>query len=188
MLSPVPVCHILIFTHFSYSLRPSDIQHKDSSLCCQTTACTTCHSHATAVTLTNNNTAGAHQPDLLLERNTSSWLLHSGTILGRSRRAAALSWAVRHLIRWTILFRFKCLFYALGVARALGVLERKRLPCASSLCVQETCPAYLIKDVYRCCFQQLDEFVRLRKKNLYIKKHKVSKNVKCFLETVCKKK
>lgn len=56
------------------------------------------------ITLTNDDAAGAHKPDFLLERNSTSRLPSAGSILGGARRAAPLPWTVRHFNGWTCLF------------------------------------------------------------------------------------
>lgn len=61
-------------------------------------------------TLTDNNPAGAHEPDLLLERDPSSRLLLA-SILGGPRRAAPLPRTVRHRDVWTCVCFFICPFF-----------------------------------------------------------------------------
>lgn len=46
--------------------------------------------------LTDDDAAGAHQPDLLLQRNIAPGLFLVGSILGGARRAASLPRTVRH--------------------------------------------------------------------------------------------
>lgn len=82
--------------------------------------------------LTDYNPAGAHEPNLLLERNTSRLLLLPGSILGRTGRAAPLSWSVRHFVRLLVLWFFLTGFRCFSIPRSTW-----RRPCALvSLCVK----------------------------------------------------
>lgn len=74
-------------------------------------------------TLTDNNPAGAHEPDLLLERDPPSRLLLS-SILGGARRAAPLSRTVRHRDVWTCIFFVLSLFFMLSSSPPHGTLCR----------------------------------------------------------------
>lgn len=68
------------------------------------------HTVSTTGTLTDNNPARAHEPDLLLERDPSSRLLLA-SILGGARRAAPLPRTVRHRDVWTCVYFFICPFF-----------------------------------------------------------------------------
>lgn len=59
--------------------------------------------------LTDDDTAGAHQPDLLLEGNCAPGLVPVGGIFGGARRAASLPRTVRHLFPPLYLLRSRFL-------------------------------------------------------------------------------
>lgn len=86
------------YTCFSHSLTHTELSQKIRK------------GVSTTGTLTDNNPARAHEPDLLLERDPSSRLLLA-SILGGARRAAPLPRTVRHRDVWTCVYFFICPFF-----------------------------------------------------------------------------